>query len=58
MVMDTLLEGMVTCECVRERSGGVLCVEQVRVIEEEGQLLVLYPSRTDLTSDNLDVTRP
>ncbi len=54
LVMESILEGMVACECV---GGRELCVEQVRVVEG-GQLLVLYPSRTDLTSDKLEVTRP
>lgn len=53
LVMEALLEGMVACQC----AGMELCVEQVKVMEAE-QLLVLYPSRADLTSDSLDVRRP
>ncbi len=53
LVMEAFMEGLVSCQCVH----GELCVEQVRVVED-GQLLVLYPSRTDLSSPNLDVIRP
>ena len=34
-----------------------LMVEQVRVIDEEGGLRVVYPARTDLRSDGYDVKR-
>ena len=54
--MDALIEGM--CEGGIVGGDGVLCVEQVRVVGEGGGLLVLYPSRTDLTSDKIDVERP
>ena len=53
-VMDALVLGMVGCV----GSEGGMCVEQVRVVDEAGQLLVLYPSRTDLTATELDVQRP
>lgn len=47
-VMDTLLVGVATILGVE--SG--LRVEQVKVVDEGRQLLVLYPSRTDLTNTN------
>lgn len=57
-VMDALVVGM--CECgVGVSSEGVMVVEQGRVVEaESGQLLVLYPSKIDLTSDVITVKRP
>lgn len=56
-VMDTLVCGM--CE----RGLGVnrnlrMSVEQVKVLDEAGQVLVLYPSRTDLTESTLEIVRP
>ena len=59
-VMDALVTGVgvMSGEGGRGRGGGVT-VEQVRVVDEAGQLLVLYPSRTDLlTSTDISVTRP
>lgn len=53
-VMDALVVGMVGCV----GSEGVMCVEQVRVVDEAEQLLVLYPSRTDLTATEMEVQRP
>ena len=53
-VMDALVEGMVRCVGGDEGT----CVEQVRVVDEAGQVLVLYPSRIDLTTTALDVQRP
>lgn len=51
-VMDALVTGVVVM------SEGVK-VEQVRVVDKTGQLLVLYPSRTDLvTSTDIEVVRP
>lgn len=55
-VMDSLIVGM--CEAGLVGSDGVLSVEQGRVVEEGGKLLVLYPSRTDLSSGIVDVRRP
>ena len=55
-VMDRLIVGM--CEGGLVGSDGVLSVEQGRVVEEGGQLLVLYPSRTDLSTDSVSVHRP
>ena len=55
-VMDRLIVGM--CEGGLVGSDGVLSVEQGRVVEEGGQLLVLYPSRTDLSTDTINVHRP
>ena len=55
-VMDALVEGM--CEGGIVGSDGVLCVEQAKVVGEAGGLLVLYPSRVDLTSDRIEVKRP
>ena len=40
------------------KSDGVMYVEQGRVIDENGQLLVLYPSRTDLTDEKFVVVHP
>lgn len=34
-----------------------LVVEQVKIVDEEGGLKVLYPSRTDLHEDGFDVIR-
>ena len=57
-VMDALVTG-VGVMGGEEGRGGVVTVEQVRVVDEAGQLLVLYPSRTDLlTSTAISVTRP
>ena len=57
--MDALVTGVVVMgEGGRGEEGGVR-VEQVRVVDEAGQLLVLYPSRTDLvTSTDVTVVRP
>ena len=55
-VMDSLIVGM--CEAGLVGSDGVLSVEQGRVVEEGGKLLVLYPSRTDLSNNSVDVRRP
>ena len=54
--MDTLIEGM--CWGGIVGADGVLGVEQVRVVDHAGHLLVLYPSRTDLTSGKVNVRRP
>ena len=54
--MDALLVGM--CEEGLVGSDGVLCVEQGKVVDTGGQLLVLYPSKTDLGSDKVEVRRP
>ena len=40
---------------VRDR---VLRVEQVKVVDETGQLLVMYPSRTDLLETTSQIIRP
>ena len=51
--MDSLVVGVASV-----MSGGVR-LEQVKVVDESGQLLVLYPSRTDLASSpDVRVTRP
>lgn len=58
-VMDSLVSGM--CESgVGVSREGVMLVEQVKVVEQnERQLLVLYPSRTDLTDyTTINVARP
>ena len=57
-VMDALVYAL--CEAgVGERDNVVLCVEQVRVVEAtDSKLLVLYPSRTDLSEGRFDVVRP
>ena len=56
--MDALIYAL--CEAgVGVRDDCVLCVEQVRVVEVgDRKLLVLYPSRTDLTKDKFAVLRP
>lgn len=55
-VMDALVTGVGT---MTEGRGEGVQVEQVRVVDEAGQLLVLYPSRTDLvTSGGVEVVRP
>lgn len=55
-VMDALVTGVGT---MKDGRGEGLQVEQARVVDEAGQLLVLYPSRTDLvTSSNVEVVRP
>ncbi|GFX26513.1 leucine-rich repeat-containing protein 47 [Trichonephila clavipes] len=35
-----------------------LTVQQVKIVDEEGQLKVVYPSRTDIQTDGILVTRP
>ena len=59
IAMDALVTGVVVmCEGGRGGEGGVR-VEQVRVVDDVRQLLVLYPSRTDLvTSTDVTVVRP
>lgn len=57
-VMDSLVLGM----CKRGLGVGstnkVMVVEQVKVVDESGQLLVLYPSRTDLIGSPFEIIRP
>ena len=58
--MDALVVGVavMSVEGRRGECAGVR-VEQVRVVDEAGQLLVLYPSRTDLTnSSEIKLIRP
>ena len=57
-VMDALIYAL--CEAgVGVRDDCVLSVEQVRVEEAgDNKLLVLYPSRTDLTDDKYATLRP
>ena len=56
-VMDALVTGVVVMS--EGGGGGTVEVEQVKVVDEAGQLLVLYPSRTDLlTSTDIAVSRP
>lgn len=57
-VMNALIYAL--CEAgVGVRDDIVLCVEQVRVVEAvDSKLLVLYPSRTDLTDEKFNVVRP
>ena len=54
--MDTLVCGM--CDLGLGVRRDKMEVEQVRVVDPSGQLLVLYPSRTDLTDTQFDVIRP
>lgn len=39
------------------KSAQRLVVEQVKIVDAEGRLKVLYPSRTDLNSDLIEVIR-
>ena len=57
-VMDSLVCGM--CESgVGVSSDGVMRVEQVKVLDQGKQLLVMYPSRTDLVDcSSISVERP
>lgn len=55
-VMDALVCGM--CEMGLGVRKDMMSVEQVKVVSDTGQLLVLYPSRTDLTDTVFDVLRP
>lgn len=56
MVMDAVVTGV---GGMKEGRGEGVQVEQVRVVDEAGQLLVLYPSRTDLVaSSDIEVVRP
>lgn len=58
-VAKTVMDAVVTGVGVMEGRGEGVQVEQVRVVDEAGQLLVLYPSRTDLvTSSDIEVVRP
>lgn len=55
-VAKTVMDAVVTGVGVMKEG---VQVEQVRVVDEAGQLLVLYPSRTDLmTSSDIEVVRP
>ena len=55
-----VMDGLVCAMC--EAGVGVrddrLTVEQVKVVDERGQVLVLYPSRTDLQDTVFEVSRP
>lgn len=55
-VMDALVCGM--CERGLGMHSGRMQVEQVKVVDPTGQLLVLYPSRTDLTDTEFEISRP
>ena len=56
-VMDALVTGVAGMS--EGGRGEGVTVEQVKVVDETGQLLVLYPSRTDLlTSNDITVCRP
>ena len=54
--MDSLVCGM--CEQGLAVRGNKMEVEQVKVVDPSGQLLVLYPSRTDLTDTPFEIIRP
>ena len=56
--MDALVLAMSEAGLQCRGSSGGLCVEQARVVDQEGKLLVLYPSRLDLNTDTVDVRRP
>ena len=55
-VMDQLVCGM--CERELGVKDKVMSVEQVKVLDEDGHVLVLYPSRTDLIDTTFKVVRP
>lgn len=55
-VMDALVCGM--CDKGLGVVDRVMRVEQVRVVDEANQLLVLYPSRTDLLDTSFTILRP
>ncbi|XP_035229535.1 leucine-rich repeat-containing protein 47-like [Stegodyphus dumicola] len=40
-----------------ERQQNILSVQQIKIVDEEGQLKVVYPSRTDIQIENISVTR-
>ncbi|CAL1297099.1 unnamed protein product [Larinioides sclopetarius] len=67
-VMDTLLMEMLKLGLGNQDNGSVngeesetqrntLAVQQIKVVDEEGQLKVVYPSRTDIQMDGILVTR-
>ncbi|GIY57044.1 leucine-rich repeat-containing protein 47 [Caerostris extrusa] len=65
-VMDTLLVEMLKLglnDPATDGSNGeenernILTIQQVKIVDEEGQLKVVYPSRTDIQTDNILVTR-
>ena len=55
-VMDSLIAAM-CCEHLQSAATDGLVVEQVKVVDAEGQLLVVYPARPDLNIDTIEVTR-
>lgn len=55
-VMEALVCGM--CEAGVGVRGDRMQLEQVRVLDETGHVLVLFPSRTDLTDTSFEVVRP
>ena len=55
-VMDSLIAAM-CCENLKSSANDGLIVEQVKVVDSEGQLLVVYPSRPDLNVDTIEVKR-
>lgn len=55
-VMDSLIAAM-CCEHLYSSTHDGLMVEQVKVVDAEGQLLVVYPSRPDLIIDTIEVKR-
>ena len=69
-IMDKLLQHMLEMglgdsdqSCSGDKSSldnghAKLTIEQVRIIDQRGQLRVVYPSRTDLRSDAFTTTRP
>lgn len=57
-VMDTLVEEMFKLGMGSQKEGcHVLVVEQVKVVDEEGQLKVVYPSRTDMHIEGILINR-
>ncbi|XP_054712764.1 leucine-rich repeat-containing protein 47-like [Uloborus diversus] len=64
-VMDTLLVEMLKLglgdknqkEIDDDTQKNTLSVQQIKVVDEEGQLKVVYPSRTDIQFDGILVTR-
>lgn len=60
--MDTLLIemlklGLGSKSSEEEPSRNTLTVEQIKIVDEEGQMKVVYPSRTDIVAEGITVTR-
>ena len=61
LLQETLLLGIGTAEppsdgAILQSSFHHLSVQQVKVVDKEGNLKVVYPSRTDLVYDNRSIS--